>query len=132
MKVSINISNSKTILSPVIYRAVEAKIEPHYLDFTLVRVDIVCKVYQYINIERTEAFALQKHYQRVLKIKASTIVDSRNGNYVDTSLPEGHPDFVPVEFRIDELKHFMKQKNLSIEEALEGGILRADSQNKFD
>ncbi|OJJ23269.1 hypothetical protein BKI52_02625 [marine bacterium AO1-C] len=126
------ISNSRTILTPPIYREVEARIEPIYSEFDLRRVDIVCRIYQFTDEAKTQRFALLPHYQKTLQITKTTIVDKRNGNYVDVSLPVGHPEYVPKEFRIDELTHFMNQKNASIQEALGKGILRADAMNKFD
>lgn len=130
----INISNYPNL--PSMFRTVSVKIQPHYetlkTEFKPVYIDVICKINNWRDVERTQLFDLRSDDVR-LRIDNETIVDMRNGNYVDTTITDiNDPNYVDPIFHIGELDFFFEQEGYSISTMVEIGVLRADAANRFD
>lgn len=132
IKIKENIGVSQVITSPLIYREVEAILECNNVGFEIKRLDVICRVNQYTDVEKTKPFSLMPSFQVVLQVGDEVLVDTRNGQYVDESLKSGDDGYVPTEYHDTELNYFANQKNVSITDAVRAGIQRAYQMGRFD
>lgn len=131
----IPISNNPNFPTDIIYRSVSVKIQPIYNnnleDFTPIAVDVICKVNSWKDASRTILFEDIKKTVN-LRITNDTIVDNRDGNYVDLTLGETDPNYVNPTYHIGELDFFFVQEEYSINQMITIGVQRADSVGRFD
>lgn len=125
-----NISNKKTKvnnewvdISPIVYRTGNA-ITLERVSFIGNTATVVVRVKHFTDVERTKKSTLFSDVNVELGITNDTIVDKRTGQYADNTTPD--------EYKQGEFDFFYTQKIASMEESLNGGIMRADELKRFD
>lgn len=119
------ISENPNIKDPRVFRKIIARFEPNYdADDRLRMVDFTWKCYQYTDEAFTEAFQQQEVYTGTPLRVFNREVDKNTGLYADKNTLE--------EDKTTELEFFFTQRFMSIIEATQFAITRADMEGKFN